>query len=483
VRVHRYSMQTTFGNETRCGCYNIVMKTCLFILASLALTTAVAAQSVVDPNLAVQTWTSGLDNPTGFAFLNTRGDMMVIEKNTGKVQLVRDRKVRRTLLDLPVSNDSERGLLGIATLGSPASGGFVYLYHTAAAVDGGAPISNKISRYRYDGEQLVFDRKIIDLPALTGPNHNGGKILFDARSQLYVATGDLNLNNATANYGGREVQLTGAILRMDSTGKPSAGNPFRVDSSRNNPANYIYAYGVRNTFGIAIEPVTGDLWDTENGAQSFDEINRVFKGFNSGWERIMGPVSRNGGTLPELNSLGPAALYDDPKFSWLSPVAPTDLEFFPTARLGSQYKNDLFVGTTRGGKILRFDLTGSRKSLSLAGGLADGVADNSSGNRFAEQDAILFGNDFGLVSDLTVGPGGLYVTDFLNGRIFRITTAAPSTQMQPIEAAGRGSVPEPGSVMMIVGGALLLGGARGYSRRRLSPTPARHGHAGTESHR
>jgi glucose/arabinose dehydrogenase len=166
----------------------------------------------------------------------------------------------------------------------------------------------------------------------------------------------------------------------------------------------------------------------------------------------MGPVNRNGGEQPELNSLGPAAVYDDPKFSWAVPVAPTDLEFFPSARLGSQYKNDLFVGTTRGGKIMRFDLTGTRKSLALAGDLADGVADNSTGDRFAEQAGVIFGNDFGLVSDLQSGPGGLYVTDFSGGTIYRITT---NTQVQSIADIGRASVPEPALGSIVVAIAII----------------------------
>lgn len=400
------------------------------------------AQTVVDPNLRVQTWVSGLSNPTGAAIFNTRGDMMVIEKNTGRVRLVRDRRIRGTLLDLPVANSSERGLLGLVLSPTFATDNLVYLYHTAATADGGTAISNKISRYRYDGSSLVFDRKIIDLPVLPGENHNGGKLVFGPDGKLYAVNGDVNLNNQTANYGGTAIQNTAAVLRLNPSGTIPADNPFSGD------ARAIYAYGIRNSFGIAFDPVTGDLWDTENGPGDYDEINRVFKGFNSGWERIMGPSSRQGG-VPALNPLGPAAVYDDPKFSWVAPVAPTDLEFFPSSRLGAEYKNDLFVGTTRGGKVLRFELTGSRRSLRLEGPLADLVADNSNSNRFAEQDALLFGNDFGLVSDLLVGPGGLYVVDFAGGTIYRITT-------QPTAMRGSVRVPEPGWMAAAVSAAVML---------------------------
>jgi glucose/arabinose dehydrogenase len=240
------------------------------------------------------------------------------------------------------------------------------------------------------------------------------------------------------------------VLRLNPSGTIPSDNPFTGD------ARAIYAYGIRNSFGIAFDPVTGDLWDTENGASDFDEINRVFKGFNSGWEKIMGPSSRRGGVPGDLVSLGPAAVYDDPRFSWVAPVAPTDLEFFPTTRLGAQYKNDLFVGTTRGGKVLRFDLTRTRKSLSLVGPLADGVADNSDSAYFAEQDAIVFGNDFGLVSDLFVGPGGLYVVSFTNNAIYRITTNPSGASLPTGLSARTVGVPEPAGAVLAVAALVTL---------------------------
>lgn len=402
-------------------------------------------QTVVDPNLRVNTWVSaGLNDPVGAAIFNSRGDMMVIEKNTGQVKVVRQRRVRQTLLDLPVSNDSERGLLGIALSPNFGNDGHVYLFHTVADADGGDAIANRISRYTYDGSRLVFNKRLIDLPGNPGPNHDGGKITFGPDGKLYAVIGDLNLNNQMNNFTGlgRLIQNTSAVLRLNRDGSIPSGNPFAGEASA------IYAYGIRNSFGIAFDPVTGDLWDTENGPQQFDEINRVFKGFNSGWEDIMGPVSRNGGQQPGgLASLGPAATYADPKFTWVQPVAPTDLEFLPNARLGASYKNDLFVGTTREGKILRFDLTSTRKSLRLTGALADGVADNTSG-LFNEQDDLIFGEGFGIVADLFAGPGGMYVVSLTNNAIYRITTVAPPM--------GRpSSVPEP-SMLAIPVAALLL---------------------------
>lgn len=425
----------------------------LGFVAAVCLSSVAPGQSLTDPALTINTWVpGGLESPTGAAIYNSRGDMFVIEKDTGRVKVVRDRRVRGTLLDLPVANDSERGLLGLALSPSFATDNLVYLYHTAASADGGEPLSNKISRYRYTGSSLEFDRKVIDLPGTPGPNHDGGKITFGPDGRLYAVIGDMRRNDATSNTAGGPVALTAAVLRLQPNGVPPTGNPFHTGSA-GSPQNAIYAYGIRNSFGIAFDPVTGDLWNTENGPGSFDEINRVFRGFNSGWDQIMGPVARNGGTAPDLVSLGPAAVYDDPKLAWVKPVAPTDLEFMPNARLGGGYKNDLFVGTLKEGKLLHFDLTGTRKSLRLAGALADGVADNTS-DLFAEQEAIVLGTDFGVITDLFSGPGGMYVVSLTNNAIYRITTA-PTSRAAP--------VPEPS--MGLVAAALLAAGLRRSTAR------------------
>jgi len=85
------------------------------------------------------------------------------------------RQITGTALDLPVATDSERGLLGIALSPTYDADHFVYLYYTAAQQDGGAPISESIKRYSFDGSKLTFKKKVIDLPATPGPNHNAGE--------------------------------------------------------------------------------------------------------------------------------------------------------------------------------------------------------------------------------------------------------------------------------------------------------------------
>jgi glucose/arabinose dehydrogenase len=383
----------------------------------------------------------------------------VLEKATGRVRIVQNRAITGTAIDLPVANDSERGLLGIALAPDFGVGSsFVYLSYTRAASDGGNALDNRVERYRWLRGGLVLDRRIIVRPATPGPNHDGGKITFGPDNKLYAIAGDVNRNERTSNFeSSSTVTATASILRVTPAGGVVPGNPFFGNGSR--PQADIYAYGIRNSFGLAFDPLTGALWDTENGPDRFDEINRITPGFNSGWEDIMGPTSRNGGSTGTLVSLGPAAHYEDPKLSWKTPVAPTDAYFMETSRLGRQYANDLFVGTVLdGGVIYDLNLTHTRKALQLSGGLADGVADNSSGSLLAEQSDIVFGTGFGVVTDFQAGPGGLYVTSLTQGSLFRIAPDTSSTM-------SLAPVPEPHGVVVII---LFATGAiaRRCSRRR-----------------
>lgn len=428
------------------------------ILASLFIAPSplLASPTLVDPSLKVQTWARGLDSPTGLAILGD-GNMLVTEKQTGRVKVVFGKTVVGTALDLNVANSSEQGLLGIATPRDFATNNHVYLYYTAASADGGTPTANRIDRYTWNAgsKTLAFDRPIKNLPGGPGPNHNGGKITFGLDGKLYAQVGDLNRNEATTNHT-TTVPITRAatILRLNPSGTAPTNNPFYNPKSPRSPYSDIYASGVRNGFGLAFDPQTNDLWDTENGAASWDEINLVRPGFNSGWEDTMGPTSRTGADLSGLISLGEKSKYSDPNFAWSEPVAPTDLEFMNTGRLGGGYNGDLFVGILRTGSLLRFDLTKTRKSLSLNGALADRVADNSESNFLAEQSSQIFGTGFGTISDLTVGPGGMYVLS-LNGTLYRITTAdigagqtlfASGLLSKDASAVSHVAIPEPRSV-------------------------------------
>jgi Glucose / Sorbosone dehydrogenase/Putative Ig domain len=221
------------------------------------------------------------------------------------------------------------------------------------------------------------------------------------------------------------------ILRLNGDGSVPSDNPFF--SQGGNLAKY-YAYGIRNSFGLDFDPLTDDLWMTENGLDSFDEINLVEPGFNSGWEKLMGPDARNSNNATDLFTIA-GSHYTDPKFSWLNTVGPTAIVFLDSTSLGSQYENDAFVGDINNGNLYRFKLNGMRNGFIFSGaGLADRVADNN-----AELQETIIGEGFAGITDLKVGPDGrLYVVSFGDGKIYAISsgpslsfgvTALPSAEV------------------------------------------------------
>ena len=173
-----------------------------------------------------------------------------------------------------------------------------------------------------------------------------------------------------------------------------------------------YAYGIRNSFGIDWDPVTGDLWDTENGPHYGDEINLVKPGFNSGWVGVQGVRKPNLDEKGEL-SLNPKDLvdfdgkgtYSYPELIWIPPVAPTAIKFFSSDKLGIKYRNDLFVADANTGSLYHFDLNENRTGLKLQGSLKDKIV-----NTIEESNDVIFANGFGRITDLKIGlDGHMYV--------------------------------------------------------------------------
>jgi len=384
-----------------------------------------AAQTVTDPRLRVSEVVSGLSQPTAMAFIGP-GDILVLQKGDGRVRRVINGVLQpEQVLDVSVDNSSERGLLGIALhSGFPATP-FVYLYYTES--DSGsdtsgspAPVGNRVYRYTWNGSTLLSPVLISDLPATPGPNHNGGTMTFGPDGKLYIVIGELNRNGQLQNIaGGTAPDNTGVIFRINDDGSTPSDNPFF--SQGGNIAKY-YAYGIRNSFGLVFDPLTGELWATENGPANYDEINLVQPGFNSGWNRIMGPVSRDVEGTSDLVFF-PGSHYADPKFSWLNTVGPTAIVFMKSPLLGVDYQNDAFVGDINNGNLYHFKVNATRDRFDFTTpGLTDLVADSN-----GELQEVILGTGFGGITDLKVGPDGLlYVLSFGQGKIFVISRQFPN---------------------------------------------------------
>ena len=142
------------------------------------------------------------------------------------------------------------------------------------------------------------------MPATPGPNHPGGKLALDTEGNLYTVIGDLNNEGILQNIkDGKGLSDSSVILKVNRIdGSALLDNPF-VSTKNEFPTSQVekyYGYGIRNSFGLAVDPVTGNLWDTENGDKDYDEINLVYPGFNSGWKQLMGPISNSDVTENDL---------------------------------------------------------------------------------------------------------------------------------------------------------------------------------------
>jgi glucose/arabinose dehydrogenase len=321
----------------------------LAVAAPLAMATAAQAQTppptpeVLDPDLAVRTAVTGLNQPTSMAFIG-RDDFLVLEKASGQVKRVRDGMVRETVLDLAVNSNSERGLLGIALHPKFRKNGWVYLFWSQSKTaadsttgDGVRLMGNRIDRFEWEDGGLEFDRNIIKFRAFqqdgTQPlrgNHDGGVIRFGPDGKLYAIVGDTGRRGQMQNlptgpftppagddqFGGPEpddLHRTGVIVRLDEDGDAPRDNPFwrfgrMVGGEVGENLQKVFSYGVRNSFGLAFDPKSGKLWQQENGDDSFSELNRVFPGMNSGWVQIMGPASR----VPQFKAIETTMVPDPP---------------------------------------------------------------------------------------------------------------------------------------------------------------------------
>src|SRR5215212_3009363 len=387
-----------------------------------------------DPKLKVELVASGLDFPTTMAFL-APDDFLILEKNTGNVKrFVNGTLIEKPLLHVNTSTKDERGLLGIAVsekkeifyentflIENKKLTHNVFLYYIECNKKN-IDCENRIYKYDLDNQknELVNPKLLVGIPSFPDPSHIGGIIDIGPDENLYFTVGNFQntipskiYKTKTQNYeDGKPVDGRAGVLRITQDGKPVGvegiiGNEY--------PLNLYYAYGVKNSFGIDFDPVTGKLWDTENGPQFGDEINLVEPGFNSGADRVYGIWESNelgdmlknkkgeyvivGDSLEDLVDFEGKGHYSPPEFIWIKTIAPTGISFLNSDKLGSQYKNNIFVGSADGGYLFHFKLNDNRNGFILNGNLTDKIAYDK-----ADFDEILFAEGFSIITDVEQGP-------------------------------------------------------------------------------
>jgi aldose sugar dehydrogenase len=417
---------------------------------------------VQDENLKVELVFKGLENPTNMAFLG-KDDILVLEKEKGTVQRIIDGDMLEDpLLDVNVGNQAERGLLGIAVAKHP-SVTYVFLYYTEDSdkrdgsdecerrnrCEKGQPVGHRLYRYELEDNKLINPQLMFDIPPNPGADHIGGVIMVGPDDNIYLITGDGDSCASgckdgikdsvtyaqTANVKkGDSPQGRGGILIATQDGQPVGKGIL----GNEHPLDMYYAYGIRNSFGMDFDPVTGKLWDTENGPGYGDEINLVEPGFNSGWNKAqamwpvtsykqLDPTPKERGYFGDTEIVSEDKIskklvtfngngkYSNPELAWNISQGVTALKFFNSDTLGEASGNDVFVGDVKSGNLYHFDLNKDRTQLELNGRLSDKVI-----NSLDELDEAIFGKGFPTIVDIDVSPDGyLYILSY-DGSIHRI---------------------------------------------------------------
>jgi aldose sugar dehydrogenase len=390
--------------------------------------------NIMDTNLKPELVAKGLHNPTSMAFLGP-DDLLVLEKDNGTVRrIVNGTVLANPLLDVSVATRTERGMLGIAIAreDTTTKSVFIFLYYTESEnMDGEdlnndeAPLGNRLYKYELIGNNLVNPKLLLDLPAGPGHMHNGGVTLIGPDNNVYVVIGDVRGPNPQE---GETQDARGSILMIDQDGE-TAGHEGILGNE--DPLDKYYAYGIRNSFGMDFDPVTGSLWDTENGPGFGDEVNLVEPGFNSGWKEVQGVWKAENysfgrvvtGQPDNLNIFNGKGKYSTPEFTWERPVGVSAIKFLGSQKLGKEYENDMFIGDINNGNLYHFDLNEDRRDVEVDNQLEDRIAhmgDNLENITFG-QGFNGTGSSFVGISDIEVGPDGyLYILSFGQGAIYRI---------------------------------------------------------------
>jgi aldose sugar dehydrogenase len=299
-----------------------------------ATTTSTAAIKVVPVR-------TGLNMPSGFTFA-PNGTIWYLERSSGEIRTL-NRKTGATHLFFTiggVDGSSERGALGIALDPAFPTKPYVYFYVTRLYH---GTLHNQVVRIRKDGPTGSGMRILMTTQGSASQYHNGGRILFGPDHKLYVVVGDAhdssNAQDLTSN-------LRGKILRLDRDGSAAAGNPY----------GRIWSFGHRNSYGFTFDPKTGRLWETENGPECNDEINRIVKGGNFGW----GSNETCSGTHPrDTNNSGPKPRHL-PETYFRTTIGITGAAFCSSCGLGGGLRGDLIFGDVNTSSIRAIGLNATR---------------------------------------------------------------------------------------------------------------------------
>jgi aldose sugar dehydrogenase len=290
--------------------------------------------------------TNKLSEPWGIDVLPS-GDFVITEKS-GNLRIVKsDGTVSQAIKGFPdINSGGQGGLLDIAI--SPNFETDRMLYFTLSLRSSLGSVT-AVGKGRLSEDQTsLTDFKVIyeATPYFNGVGHYGSRIVFDKEGYLFVSTGDRQSLQTRKNAQSLD-NGHGKILRITTDGQPAPDNPFIDQADKHRE---IYAYGLRNTQGLAIHPLTGDLWSNDMGPQGGDELNLIESSKNYGWPIISYGEEYTGQPIGE--GLSQKDGMEQPDYYWDPSIAPSGMTFY-TSKVIPEWENNLFIGALRGSHIIR----------------------------------------------------------------------------------------------------------------------------------
>ena len=339
------------------------------VLTALVLGVFPAGAAIALPRgLRVKTYEGGLNFPVDMATVPGTRKVFFTQKS-GKIGVIkRGRVLRSPCARLDVNSRGERGLLGIALRPRFRENRhlYVFLVHDS-------PLESRVSRFKVEGNRCRNGKQIVKNIPVTDDYHIGGQIEF-VRGKLFVSVGD---GHTAANAQNKHNRL-GKILRYNPGGSIPKSNPFNRSGDR----SPVWTYGHRNGFGLTQKPGSRKLYESENGPECDDEINRIRKGRNYGWGSGYDCGTRGVGRRPKR-----------PLRRYSTPIAVTDPWYY-RGKLG-RLSGDMYVGGFRDGTLHRLvmnrkgtDIRRDRVLLRRNEGIVDVSKDPGGGLYFMTPSAI-----------------------------------------------------------------------------------------------
>lgn len=298
----------------------------------------------------VTTLSAGLEHPWSVALL-PGGGFLVTERSGRLRRIAKDGTMSKPIAGVPeVFAQGQGGLLDVVLAPDFAASRRIYLSYAEPGDDGTAGTAVAVATL---GSDALSDVRVIyrQQPKLEGGYHFGSRIVFDGAGHVFISQGERN-DRPTAQ---KLDMLQGKLVRLNLDGSVPKDNPF---VGRQDARPEIWSYGHRNSQGLALDPRTGRLWESEHGPRGGDEINLPQPGRNYGWPLVTHGINYSGFAIPEAVGTHASGM-EPPHHVWAKSPALSGMAFYVN-QPASKWNDSLFLGALSDGSLIRLSLDGDR---------------------------------------------------------------------------------------------------------------------------